>query len=103
MPSINSKPTALRLASNEQAWREMDETISDCVTQICGQFSADTVRDFMFLIDIVSNPDIDRLDRESAVITIPKAAFTYHPQFETSIENYLNEINPGRVQKRRRA
>jgi succinate dehydrogenase flavin-adding protein (antitoxin of CptAB toxin-antitoxin module) len=99
MPSPNSKSTKLRLATNQQGWREMDQVIEDCVAQICSSFNAETVRSFMFLIDIVSNADIDYLDRDSAALTIQKAAFAYHPQFETSIENYLNEINPGRVQK----
>jgi hypothetical protein len=80
----------------------MDETIKDCVSRICGAFSADTVRDFMFLVDILTNEDIDRLDRECAAFTVQKLAFSHHPRFETEIDQYLNEINPGRVKPKRR-
>jgi len=102
MPSANSKPATLRLASSQQTWREMDQTIKDCVSEILGQYEEETVRSFMFLVDILTNPDIDRVDRECAVFTVQKLAFAHSPQFETTMEAYLNEINPGRVQRRRK-
>ena len=103
MPSDNSKPTHLRLASDEKSWREMDHTIEDCVKQVCGQYDEATVRDFMLLIDLASNPEIDRIDRDGAVLTMQRTAFLHHPRFETALENFLNEINPVRGQKKRRS
>lgn len=102
MPSINSKPTTLRLASDEQTWREMDQTITDCVSQVCGHYDEATVRDFMFLVDILTNTEIDRVDRDCASLTVQKLAFAHSPRFERAMEEYLNEINPGRVQRRRK-
>lgn len=102
MPSTNSKPTVLRLASDARTWREMDQVISDCVKEVCGQYDEATVRDFMFLVDILTNPDIDRVDRDCATLTVQKIAFAHSPRFERAMEEYLNEINPGRIQRRRK-
>lgn len=102
MPSNNSNVTRLRLASDETTWREIDQTIHDCIERILGNFDEKTTRDFMFLIDILTNNDIDRVDRWGAALTVQKLAFSHSPRFEQSMEDYLNEINPGRVLRRSR-
>lgn len=102
MPSPNSNVLPIRLASDEQTWREMDNTINAAVSQILGQYDEDTVRDFMFLIDILTNARIDRVDRDGATWQVLKQAFMHSPRFERSLEQYLNEINPGRAIKRSR-
>jgi len=81
----------------------MDQTIKDCVSEILGQYNDETVRSLMFLVDILTNENIDRVDRDGATWTVQKLAFAHSPRFETALEDYLNEINPGRVQKRRSA
>lgn len=102
MPSANSNVTPIRLASDEKTWREMDQVVNDCVSTILGQYDEATVRDFMFLIDILTNENIDRIDRDGATWQVQKQAFTHSPRFEKALEGYLNEINPGRVVKRSR-
>lgn len=102
MPSEKSNVTPIRLASNEETWREMDETINAAVSQVLGQYDEATVRDFMFLVDILTNENIDRIDRDGATWQVQKQAFMHSPRFERCMEEYLNEINPGRVIKRSR-
>lgn len=102
MPSNNSNVTPIRLASDVATWREMHQTIDDCITRILGQFDEGTTRDFMFIVDCLTNPDIDRVDRECATFSVQKLAFAHSPRFESELEKYLNEINPGRIQRRTR-
>lgn len=102
MPSANSNVTPIRLASDEATWSEFDQTIDECITRILGSFNERTTRDFMFLVDCLTNPDIDRADRECATFHTLRQAFMHAPRFERHLEEYLNEINPGRIQKRSR-
>lgn len=102
MPSANSNVTTIRLASDVATWRELDQHLNDCVKNILENCDDEGTRDFMFLIDVLTNSDIHDGDRWCAVNTVQRLAFLRSGRCQVSLEEYLNEINPGRVQKRSR-
>lgn len=94
----------LQLATSEQGWREMDAQIADSVRTICGRYhDREQVEAFLFLIDLLTNPDYDAIDRGNALLEVHQCGFTYTAEFEQAREAYLNNLNPSRAREAKTA
>jgi|ERR1051326_339166 hypothetical protein len=106
MPSKNTtrKPSHLQpvpdkpieLARSAADWRKLDAKIENAVGLICQHFDAETTQALLFVVDLLTNGDYDRQDRELATYQVQRAAFRYTPEFEAAQNSYLDRLNLAR-------
>lgn len=100
--SNQSHPIKIQIARDEEAWEELNHLLDTCVSEICGDFDEPTIRSFMLVIDLVSNPNFDQGQRALAAERVQQAAFAHTRKAAKALVAHLNEINPGRIIRRRR-
>lgn len=75
-----------RLAENPAEWRQLSANITDLVDQLCCHGESDQARRLFSLLDLLTNEDYERLDREILARNAIHRAFTMTKSFEKAIE-----------------
>lgn len=97
-----SEPIKIQLARDEEAWSELRQLLDDRVKQLLALGNEQSVKAFMFIVDLLSNENIDPDEQAVAAEHIQQTAFTYSRRSIREKERFLNELNPGRVVRRRK-
>lgn len=100
-PSEN-KPIKIQLAKDEEGWHELKQVLDGHLTKLLACSNEESVKAFLFISDLLSNESFDADDRALAAEHVQHTAFAFSQRCSTEMERYLNELNPGRVIKRRK-
>lgn len=88
---VPDKP--IELANSEASWRKLDVKIDRAVQQICQHYDSATTEALLMLIDLLTNPDYDKQNREMIAISAQRTAFRYTPEFEQAQDDYLDRLS----------
>lgn len=88
---VPDKP--IELANSEASWRKLDAKIELAVQRICQHYDAETTEALLMLIDLLTNPDYDKQNRDMIATGAQRAAFRYTPEFEQAQQDYLDRFN----------
>lgn len=97
-----TKPIKIQLAKDEEGWNELKQILDIEISNLLSPGGEQGVKAFMFIVDVLSNDDIDAGQQAMAAEYIQQSAFAYSRRCFTEMERYLNELNPGRVIRRRK-
>lgn len=98
----DTKPIKIQLAKDEEGWNELKQVLDDQLTHLLSTGNQQGVRALMFIVDLLTNDDIDADQRADAATHVQQTAFAYSRRCYTEMERYLTEINPGRCIRRRK-
>lgn len=97
-----AEPIKIQLAKDERGWNELQQVLDSQISLLLGCTNEQGVKAFLFIVGVLSNEDIDPDQQALAAEHILQTAFAHSARSAREMNRYLNEINPGRVMRRRK-
>lgn len=99
--AAENKPIKIQLAKNGETWAELQQVLESHVSEICATGDK-AARSLLFLVDVLTNENFDSDQQAVAAEYVQHSAFRFSRRSVSALESLLNELNPGRVIKRRK-